>query len=184
MTTGTRWTWVWMLMLVAGVAWSNPSGEVGEKFLYFKASPFSGGLYQNGQRVNLGFFGSRIDEVFGEYPDALAAAQASRNLGIAGSVVLGVGLTVLLVEMVLVIAMADDLNENGVPAWYWAGLGIGGVTGIVGAVLVGLAGSKGIEAVNRYNFHLMNRILPPEQRLDPNKLLSRRPAVSVLQLTF
>src|SRR5688500_4156483 len=66
-----------------GAPAENALSLVRDNLLYMKGG-FSAGFYQNGREVTFGFFGRNMDQIFGEYPDALASARSARTFMIVG----------------------------------------------------------------------------------------------------
>jgi hypothetical protein len=165
--------------------------ELKEKLIYLK---FDGAglaglhLRQNGKKLELGFFGGNIDPVFSEFPDALESAQRFRAQRIAGSVLYGIGMTVLITELVILFVNAGSFEgQQSVRSnlgWYVAGAAVGGVTGLLGGFLLQASTSSLVEAANRHNFGLLNRQLPKHQQIDPQRFLSLRPTTTLLSLSF
>src|SRR4051812_35960538 len=78
-------------------------GELREKFLYFHGTFGPQKLRQGGKDVEVGFLGSGLEEVVGEFPDARAAAHSARTFMLVGGSLYVVGVTILVVDLVLIL---------------------------------------------------------------------------------
>ena len=162
--------------------------DIGHHLLYMRAG-FDSGLFQDGHRKDFGFFYSNLDAVFGDVPAALDAARTARTLMLTGSVIYGVGMGVLIADLVIIIVHeANGTPISGNEAGLLIGTTIGGgVVGIVGGLISGAGRAKMLEAVNRYNFGVLNKHLPQDKQLDVNKLLSgvqQGPSVTLWAVRF
>jgi hypothetical protein len=182
------------LVLISTAAWAEePSNAptvsnsetalrlIHENLLYLK-SGFSAGLYQNGRKIELGFFMGNIDTVFGAFPDALDAARSARAYMITGAVLSGVAFGLLLVDIIWLVMDANSGTVSINNAGYWLLLGGGLVLNLVGGIFTLLGAGKMAEAINRHNFGLFNKQLPANQQIEVNKLVTRERALVTVPL--
>jgi len=145
-----------------------------------------GEYYSDGKKLELGFLLGKAEPIFSAYPDSLEALRSARKYVIAGELLSGLGIGLLVAELVI-IATGNPATINRPLLW---GLLAGGlVLNLTGTILSIVGVKKFQEAVNRYNFNLMNDQLPPDQRFDVNPLVSRRerltaPALPLIALAF
>lgn len=151
----------------------NPAVEIRHKMMYFKmglGQGFSGmSINQDGKKAELGFFGGNVDEYFGEFPEALDSAHSFRMQKIVGFTMWSVGLAALLIDMgylAYIISANDQASFRDSQGLVWGLLAGGGVVGSVGGILLQNSVGTLSEAVNKFNGGLLNKYLPPDQKID------------------
>jgi hypothetical protein len=142
--------------------------EMKQKMMSLK--PDSGGLniYQNGRKLDLGFFGANID-YFKEVPEALNTARALEGQRIAGFTLYSAGVLTTLADCGLIIYLSATNNQAYLETnrgWILGGLAGGLISELVGAVFMNQAGRTVLKAMNQYNAGILNKYLPEGQRLD------------------
>jgi len=97
----------------------SPVVEIKQKLMYFRTGPgvgFGTSVGQNGEKVELGYFGGNIDDWFKDVPEALESARKFRTQKIAGFTMWAVGLAALLADLgylTYVVAAQDGASFRG-----------------------------------------------------------------------
>jgi hypothetical protein len=153
--------------------------ELKQKMMYLQIGLGKGpdgiSVQQNGREAKLGFFGGNVEAYFSEVPESLSLAQTFRTQRIVGVTLGGIGMAALVADVVYLTTWALSDSPS---AWTNArGLGLGllvggGLVGLVGAFLFQLSQGTLAEAVNVFNGGLLNKYLPPNQKIDLKILLS------------
>jgi hypothetical protein len=169
---------------------NSPILEIKEKLMYLKVGLGEGlmgmSVFQNGAKLDLGYFGGNLEAYFKESPEALETATGFRTRQIVGFVMWSAGMAAVIADIILIPVLASQgrepfLNNQGV---LW-GLLIGGsAVGTSGALVLDSAVTKLAAAVNQFNAHLLNEHLPPAQKIDYHIFVSRCGAGAGLRFHF
>lgn len=155
----------------------NPVIEIKEKLMVMKLGWASGRIYQNGALLDIGYFGGGAEACFREAPEALESARRFRRERVIGSTLYFVGLATMLTDLVVlttVVARPGAPPPSVGETLGAAGAAVGGaVVGVVGAVYLGISNSALNQAMNEYNGWLLNRHLPPQNRINLGVFVSQ-----------
>lgn len=135
-----------------------------------------GGLFQNGRSMDIGFLGGNVDAYFGEVPEALELARLHGSQKTLGLALTTASLALLLVDLGLMTSTAIRGGSAFVDQapLFLALIGVGLGLDIAGAVFLTLSNSNLMRAVNTFNFGIIDRYLPAEQKIDFKLLLSHK----------
>jgi|CXWL01.1.fsa_nt_gi hypothetical protein len=159
---------------------ANLALELKAKLMYLRAdwgaasAINGGGLHQNGKSMDIGFLGGNVDAYFSEVPEALELARlhgSQKTLGLAFTTA---SLVLLLVDVGIMTSAAirgGNALLDQVPL-YFAIIGVSLGLDIAGLVFTVLAQTNLFRAVNTFNFGIIDRYLPAEQKIDFKLLLS------------
>ena len=140
-------------------------------------------IERDGQRIDIGAFGSDAAPFFTERGLARASLQAFRTKKITGVTLWSVGLAALAADLALIIsdARAPYALERHMPLQW--GLLIGGaLTGVTGGVLTEVAQGHLLEAVSQHNSALLDDVI--EQSTHPALGLSVHDQGASVSLTL
>lgn len=200
-----RWTMkLALLAALAGahLAWAQPEAppdavnaavELKSKLIYQRidwaaATPSSGGLYQDGRPMNVGFLLGNVDAYFGDVPEALALARLAGSQRTVGFALSMASLGLLLADCGLLLTAVVDPNnpsasDSRIPV-YVAIAGVGLATSITGIVFTYLSGQNLMKAINRFNFGIIDKHLPSNQKLDFKLLIGSQMTGVGIRYTF
>lgn len=186
---------------VAPTVWAQPEAppdpqsvaiELKAKLMYMRfdfglSTVSNSGLFQNGKPMELGFFLGNVDAYFADVPEALELARTAgshKTLGFAFT--LG-ALALVLTDLVWVTWLAASNNIGTLERQLPLIVGLAGASlalNIAGLVFTVLATNNLMKAVNRFNFGVIDKYLPREQKIDFNMLIGSRMAGVGLKYTF
>ena len=192
-----------LLTALAGahLAWAQPEAppdpgnaalELKSKLMYQRidwgaVTLSSGGWYQDGRPMDVGFFLGNVDDYFGDVPEALQLARlagSQRTLGFAFTMA---SLGLLLADCGLIVA--SGINTNGpslgsLAPVFGAIAGVSLATSITGLVFTYLSGQNLMKAINRFNFGIIDKYLPSDQKLDFKLLIGSQMTGVGVRYTF
>ncbi|MFC1611748.1 hypothetical protein ACFL6C_12370 [Myxococcota bacterium] len=151
----------------------KPVVTIKDELMYVKVG-FGHGLggvaaFQNGEEMDLGFFGGNVETYFDGSPEALEVAKSFSTYKTVGFAMWSIGMATLLADLGILIYIIGEndgrVYANNFPLIF--GLLIGGAAvGLPGVFLFQHANSRLVEAVNIHNAALMNQFLPDDNKVD------------------
>jgi hypothetical protein len=154
--------------------------ELKEKLVYSKLGGGQGfwgvTVHRNGEELNLGLLGGDAEAFFSEIPESALLARRLRTERTVGVALYVSGAALLLAETVYflygLLSPNRAILNDGAPVMVGTLIGGAALAGVGGYFLQKSIGTLS-ETVNRFNAGLLNRLLPPSQRIDMSIFASR-----------